>query len=92
MSSDANTGNVIGGHKATLSNEHVGAEAKAHSAKILQEEYGIKVTKDGDEYTVEDDSSKFDDSSLYTKAPSPTWSHQQERMMFIIYRSKWQSS
>lgn len=42
----------------------VGAEAKAHSAKVLEEEYGINVTKSGDEYTVEDDSCKFFFSSF----------------------------
>ncbi|KAL7273282.1 hypothetical protein RUND412_003874 [Rhizina undulata] len=35
-----NKGNVIGGHKANLSNPHTSDEAKENSKKILQENFG----------------------------------------------------
>ncbi|ORY31369.1 Conidiation protein 6-domain-containing protein [Naematelia encephala] len=37
-----NENNVIGGHKATLSNPRVGEEAKEHSRQVLQE-HGVDV-------------------------------------------------
>ncbi|KAI9709049.1 MAG: hypothetical protein M1820_003495 [Bogoriella megaspora] len=37
--SDANTGNVVGGHKATLNNPNVSEEAKQHSREVLDNEF-----------------------------------------------------
>ncbi|KAF8428769.1 hypothetical protein EV426DRAFT_585827 [Tirmania nivea] len=38
--SGKNPGNVIGGHKATLSDPHRSEEAKQHSKQVLDEQFG----------------------------------------------------
>ncbi|KAF8471754.1 conidiation protein 6 [Kalaharituber pfeilii] len=38
--SEKNPGNVIGGHKATISNPTRSEAAKQHSQQVLEEEYG----------------------------------------------------
>jgi hypothetical protein len=54
----SNIGNVIGGHKANLSNPNTSEESKQHSLEVIEKELGTEETTTGVGATAHNDDGK----------------------------------